>query len=198
MATPLPDFETARGGGAVASSSTTVLPSSVSSSSSSSRPLPVANSFSDDAEEISPILIFLFFHKAVCSELEALHRLALEFATGHHVDLRLLRERYRFLRSIYKHHCNAEDEVIFSALDIRVKNVAQTYSLEHKGESNLFDHLFELLNSATETDESYRRELARSTGALQTSVSQHLAKEQKQVFFSFPSHHRCIISVVFY
>lgn len=108
MATPLPDFEAARGGGGVASSSTTVLSSSVSSS----RPSPVANSFSEDAEEISPILIFLFFHKAVCSELEALHRLALEFATGHHVDLRLLRERYRFLRSIYKHHCNAEDEVM--------------------------------------------------------------------------------------
>ncbi|KAH0880426.1 hypothetical protein HID58_067820 [Brassica napus] len=101
---------------------------------------------------------------AVCSELESLHRLALEFATGHHVDLRLLRERYRFLRSIYKHHCNADDEVIFSALDIRVKNVAQTYSLEHQGEGTLFDHLFELLNSATEIDESYRRELASSTG----------------------------------
>lgn len=64
-----------------------------------------------------------------------------------------------------------------------MKNVAQTYSLEHKGESTLFDHLFELLNSATEIDESYRRELASSTGALQTSVSQHLAKEQKQVLF---------------
>ncbi|KAF8103682.1 hypothetical protein N665_0186s0050 [Sinapis alba] len=176
MATPLPDFEAARGGGGVASSSssTTVVLTSTTP--------PVTNTFAEDAEEISPILIFLFFHKAVCSELESLHRLALEFATGHHVDLRLLRERYRFLRSIYKHHCNAEDEVIFSALDIRVKNVAQTYSLEHKGESTLFDHLFELLNSATEIDESYRRELASSTGALQTSVSQHLAKEQKQVF----------------
>ncbi|RID63349.1 hypothetical protein BRARA_E02362 [Brassica rapa] len=175
MATPLPDFEAARGGGGgVASSSTTVLTSSVPSS--------AASTFTEDAEEISPILIFLFFHKAVCSELESLHRLALEFATGHHVDLRLLRERYRFLRSIYKHHCNAEDEVIFSALDIRVKNVAQTYSLEHQGEGTLFDHLFELLNSATEIDESYRRELASSTGALKTSVSQHLAKEQKQVF----------------
>ncbi|KAJ0238371.1 hypothetical protein HA466_0240170 [Hirschfeldia incana] len=170
MATPLPDFDAARG--AASSSSTTVISSSV----------PVANSFSKDAEEISPILFFLFFNKAVYSELESLHRLALEFATGHHVDLRMLRERYRFLRSIYKHHCNAEDEVIFSALDIRVKNVAQTYSLEHKGESTLFDHLFELLNPATEIDESYRRELASSTGALQTSVSQHLAKEQKQVF----------------
>ena len=76
-------------------------------------------------------------------------------------------------------------QVIFSALDIRVKNVAQTYSLEHKGESTLFDHLFELLNPSTEIDESYRRELASSTGALQTSVSQHLAKEQKQVTFLF-------------
>ncbi|KAG2271591.1 hypothetical protein Bca52824_066146 [Brassica carinata] len=110
---------------------------------------------------------------AVCSELESLHRLGIEFATGHHVDLCLLRERYRFLRSIYKHHCNADDEVIFSALDIRVKNVAQT---------TLFDHLFELLNSATEIDESHRRELSSSTGALKTSVSQNLAKEQKQVF----------------
>lgn len=45
MATPLPDFETMRGGGGVASSSTTVLTSSVSSS----RPSLVANSFSEDA-----------------------------------------------------------------------------------------------------------------------------------------------------
>ncbi|XP_028787787.1 LOW QUALITY PROTEIN: zinc finger protein BRUTUS-like, partial [Neltuma alba] len=72
--------------------------------------------------------------------------------------------------------------VIFPALDIRVKNVAQTYSLEHKGESNLFDHLFELLNSTTHNNESFLRELAFCTGALQTSVSQHMAKEEQQVF----------------
>ncbi|XP_010534220.1 PREDICTED: uncharacterized protein LOC104809834 isoform X1 [Tarenaya hassleriana] len=187
MATPLPEFsggEAARGGGGVSSSSSSavILPISLPSSSPPSPAKTSCSGLAEDAGEISPILIFLFFHKAVCSELDALHRLALEFATGHHVDLRSLRERYRFLRSIYKHHCNAEDEVIFPALDIRVKNVAQTYSLEHKGESSLFDHLFELLNSAGENDESFRRELASSTGALQTSVSQHLAKEQKQVF----------------
>lgn len=71
--------------------------------------------------------------------------------------------------------------MIFPALDIRVKNVAQTYSLEHKGESNLFDHLFELLNSSINNDESFPRELASCTGALQTSVSQHMAKEEEQV-----------------
>ena len=72
-------------------------------------------------------------------------------------------------------------QVIFPALDIRVKNVAKTYSLEHKGESNLFDHLFELLNSYMEDDESFPRKLASCTGALQTSISQHMAKEEEQV-----------------
>ncbi|KAF2298710.1 hypothetical protein GH714_025658 [Hevea brasiliensis] len=101
----------------------------------------------ESGDQKSPILIFLYFHKAICNELDALHRLAIAFATGQTVDVPSLFERYRFLRLIYKHHCNAEDEVIFPALDIRVKNVAQTYSLEHKGESSLFDQLFELLNS---------------------------------------------------
>lgn len=62
-----------------------------------------------------------------------------------------------------------------------MKNVAQTYSLEHKGESNLFDHLFELLNSNKQNDENFPRELASCTGVLQTSVSQHMAKEEEQV-----------------
>ncbi|PQQ01183.1 uncharacterized protein Pyn_18684 [Prunus yedoensis var. nudiflora] len=124
---------------------------------------------------------FLFFHKAIRKELDALHRSAMAFATGKRTDIRPLLERYHFLRSIYKHHSNAEDEVIFPALDIRVKNVAQTYSLEHKGETNLFDHLFELLNSNAKDDESFLRELASCTGALQTSVSQHMAKEEEQL-----------------
>lgn len=76
-------------------------------------------------------------------------------------------------------------QVIFPALDIRVKNVARTYSLEHKGESNLFDNLFRLLSSKTQNDESFPRELASCTGALQTSVSQHMAKEEEQVLLYF-------------
>ncbi|GAV65874.1 Hemerythrin domain-containing protein/zf-CHY domain-containing protein/zf-RING_2 domain-containing protein [Cephalotus follicularis] len=132
----------------------------------------------------SPILIFLFFHKAIKSELDGLHLAAMAFATNRDGggDIGSLLERYHFLRAIYKHHCNAEDEVIFPALDIRVKNVARTYSLEHEGESVLFDQLFELLNSNTQNEERYRRELASRTGALQTSISQHMSKEEEQVF----------------
>lgn len=72
-------------------------------------------------------------------------------------------------------------QVIFPALDIRVKNVARKYSLEHEGESNLFDHLFQLLNSYTQNDESFPKELASCSRALQTSINQHMSKEEQQV-----------------
>lgn len=62
----------------------------------------------------SPILIFLFFHKAIKSELDGLHRAALAFATNLETggDISSLLQRYYFFRAIYKHHCNAEDEVM--------------------------------------------------------------------------------------
>ncbi|KAJ6689638.1 hypothetical protein OIU85_005995 [Salix viminalis] len=59
----------------------------------------------------SPILIFLFFHKAIRSELDGLHSAAIAFATTGG-DIKPLFERYQFFRSIYKHHCNAEDEMV--------------------------------------------------------------------------------------
>ena len=55
-----------------------------------------------------------------------------------------------------------ELQVIFPALNIRVKNVAGTYSLEHKGESNLFSQLFALLQ-------------------LDKRLRQHTSKEEEQV-----------------
>ncbi|GMJ10846.1 BRUTUS, embryo defective 2454 [Hibiscus trionum] len=168
MAIPLPELQ--RREEAVVVSTSTV------------KPRPPFGDFSEETEESSPILIFLLFHKAVRNELDALHRLALAFATGNSVDIQSMFQRYGFFRSIYRQHSVAEDEVIFPALDIRVKNVAKTYSLEHKGENTLFDHLFELLKSYMEDDESFPKELASCTGALQTSISQHMAKEEEQVF----------------
>ncbi|RVX14023.1 Zinc finger protein BRUTUS [Vitis vinifera] len=86
-----------------------VFSSHVNSSSSSSS----SKSCSNNSELKSPILIFSFFHKAIRVELDALHQSAMAFATGQRADIRPLFKRYHFLRSIYKHHCNAEDEVCF-------------------------------------------------------------------------------------
>ncbi|XP_073004012.1 zinc finger protein BRUTUS [Typha latifolia] len=147
----------------------------------SSSSAPASGCIENSAQKL-PILIFLYFQKAIRSELDGLHRAAVKLATDRSGDVKELSDRCRFLFAIYKHHCNAEDAVIFPALDIRVKNVAQTYSLEHKGESDLFDQLVDLLSLDVQDDDSFRRELASCTGAIQTSLNQHMSKEEEQVF----------------
>uniref|UniRef100_A0A0E0C6E5 CHY-type domain-containing protein n=1 Tax=Oryza meridionalis TaxID=40149 RepID=A0A0E0C6E5_9ORYZ len=142
-------------------------------------PSPTASAAAGSAAE-APMLIFLYFHKAIRAELEGLHAAAVRLATERAGDVGALAERCRFFVNIYKHHCDAEDAVIFPALDIRVKNVAGTYSLEHKGENDLFSQLFALLQLDIQNDDSLRRELASCTGAIQTCLSQHMSKEEEQ------------------
>uniref|UniRef100_A0ACD5VQK9 Uncharacterized protein n=1 Tax=Avena sativa TaxID=4498 RepID=A0ACD5VQK9_AVESA len=130
----------------------------------------------------APMLIFLYFHKAIRAELEGLHGAAVRLATERAGDVEALAQRCRSFVNIYKHHCDAEDAVIFPALDIRVKNVAGTYSLEHKGEHDLFSQLLALLQLNIQNDDALRRELASCTGAIQTCLTQHMSKEEEQVF----------------
>lgn len=78
-----------------------------------------------------------------------------------------------------------------------MKNVARTYSLEHEGESVLFDQLFALLNSNVQTEENSKRELASCTGALQTSISQHMSKEEEQVIFHFTSYYTVCVNQIY-
>ncbi|KAG6475655.1 hypothetical protein ZIOFF_064884 [Zingiber officinale] len=134
--------------------------------------------------ERSPILIFVYFQKAIRSELDRLHRGAVSLATDGSGDVHSLAERCVFLYDIYQHHCNAEDAVIFPALDIRVKNVARTYSIEHKGESHLFYDVFVLLVSHVKNEDHIRRELALRIESTKISFGQHMPKEEKQVFVS--------------
>ncbi|XP_042980224.1 oryzain beta chain-like [Carya illinoinensis] len=100
MATPFPGLQHRDGGGGVAVMAGTVNPIETS---------PSQACVENNPDLKPPILIFLFFHKAIRSDLEGLHRAAMAFATGGG-DIKPLLVRYHFLRAIYKHHCNAEDE----------------------------------------------------------------------------------------
>ncbi|CAM6015632.1 unnamed protein product [Sphagnum balticum] len=134
----------------------------------------------------SPIVEFQFFHKAIRVELEHLHQDALAIEKGTEKEIGTLLRRYLFLCTIYKHHSSAEDEVMFPALDSRVKNVAHAYSLEHQVEGELLDQMSGLLRKAMVEKGSVplnlRRELLSCTEALQTILCQHLSKEEEQVF----------------
>ncbi|XP_060675932.1 zinc finger protein BRUTUS isoform X2 [Ziziphus jujuba] len=136
------------------------------------------------SEQKSPILFLYVFHKAIRNELDGLHQWARAYASGEHDNIGLLFERFCFLGSIYKHQLSAKDEVIFAALDTRVKGIAQTYSIQHKGEKNVFDKLFEQLNSIIIHNKqgSLQRELETFFGVLRLLVSKNMANEEEQVF----------------
>ncbi|XP_061358857.1 zinc finger protein BRUTUS-like At1g18910 [Gastrolobium bilobum] len=138
----------------------------------------------------APVLLFVCFHKALRSELDQLRDLAetasLEDETRRCRELILkLRRRFEFLKLALKYHCAAEDEVIFLALDIHVKNVVGTFSLEHNSTNDLFDSIFNVLDKLMDPGENISKlfqELVFCIGILQTSIYQHMLKEEEQVF----------------
>ncbi|RXH76061.1 hypothetical protein DVH24_001640 [Malus domestica] len=141
----------------------------------------------------TPILLLVCFHKALQAELLDLRLVttaALESGSRDLLDrdfVLLLLRRFEFLKLAYESHCSAEDEVIFLALDGRTKNVASTYSLEHMSIDGLFDSIFNRLDVLLEENENEKfskqfQELVFGIGTLKEFVSQHMLKEEQQVF----------------
>jgi hypothetical protein len=63
----------------------------------------------------APVLIFVYFHKAIRAELERMHAAAVRLATTaggvEGEGVAALEARCRFLFAVYRHHCHAEDAV---------------------------------------------------------------------------------------
>ena len=76
----------------------------------SSPPQPAEKPLTDSPDK-SPILVFVYFQKAIRSELDRLHHDAVELATAGSGDVSSLADRCISLFDIYQHHCNAEDAV---------------------------------------------------------------------------------------
>ncbi|KAI3954024.1 hypothetical protein MKW98_017848 [Papaver atlanticum] len=137
----------------------------------------------------APILLLVCFHKAFRDELEELHRIASSFLEiigfpGRDLIIDLLR-RFRFLRVAYKYHTAAEDEVIFQALDLRVKNVTSSYSLEHRVIDDLFESVFHSFSALLEDDGKVSlplQDLISHCYTMQSFICNHMLKEEEQVF----------------
>ena len=78
--------------------------------------------------------------------------------------------------------------MIFLALDAHIKNVACTYSLEHKSIDDLFRSIFHcldvLIKSDGNTAKSFK-ELVLLISTIQTTICHHMLKEEEQVHFYF-------------
>ncbi|PRQ56197.1 putative aminoacyltransferase, E1 ubiquitin-activating enzyme [Rosa chinensis] len=116
------------------------------------------------------------------NELDVLQRSTMGYANGQSVEFRAFFERCNFLKLIYENYLSVKDEVIYAAVDARVKNIAETYFLQHQNQILVFDHLFKLLISSIQNEENIpSKVLLCFTGSLQTMFSQCMAKEEEQI-----------------
>jgi hypothetical protein len=75
-------------------------------------PPPLSEGGAGGSAAEAPVLIFVYFHKAIRAELERMHAAAVRLATGcAGGDVAALEARCRFLFTVYRHHCDAEDAV---------------------------------------------------------------------------------------
>lgn len=93
------------------------------------------------------------------------------------------------LSMVFKTDCILSWQVIFRALDGRTKNIACTYSLEHRSIDGLFESIFSRLDVLLEESKDISKEfqeLVFCIGTLQAFICQHMVKEEEQVSHSLP------------
>ena len=89
-------------------------------------------------------------------------------------------------------------QVIFMALDFRIKNVVCTYTLEHESIDNLFHSISDCLSVIMDKEENTAKqfqELVFCIVTIQTVICQHMLKEEKQVPILFFIRWCCSVEV---
>ncbi|XP_071902474.1 zinc finger protein BRUTUS-like At1g74770 isoform X1 [Coffea arabica] len=136
----------------------------------------------------APILFFVLSHKAFVRELEQLHRSALEVADIGSPDRQFvddLGRRFDFFKLVYKYHAAAEDEIVFPALNSKVKNVVTTSALEHKCINDDFCSTVQCLDLLRKECEDFThlfQKLIFCISSIKSAICEHMLKEEKLVF----------------
>lgn len=141
-------------------------------------------------EDISaPLVVFYMqLHNAIRRELGGLHVIAMSMekcqTDSISGNLNVLKWRYTFLEQVYKYHSSIEDEVLYPALDSKVKNVTLAYSIEHEDEEYLLEELSSILSRedlGKTPDGEMVHEVARKVEEVHTTLKKHLEKEEEQL-----------------
>ncbi|KAK8470920.1 hypothetical protein PHAVU_003G094000 [Phaseolus vulgaris] len=97
------------------------------------------NSSSDVGSTERPIDTIFKFHKAIRKDLEYLDVESGKLSDGDETIIRQFSGRFRLLWGLYRAHSNAEDDIVFPALESKeaLHNVSHSYTLDHKQEEKL-------------------------------------------------------------
>jgi len=147
---------------------------------------------------VNPIDHIFQFHKALRRDLRSLEAEARAFAAaldeaedwrGGGAALQALEGRYRFLWGIYCAHSEAEDAIVFPALEAKeaLRYVSHAYTLDHQQEAQLFEEMAAVLRrvagAATLADaRGAAAALARLTAATRASLEQHVRAEEQELW----------------
>lgn len=93
-----------------------------------------------------PIDHIFQFHKAIRKDLEYLDSESAKLADCDEDFLRQFQGRFQFLWGLYRAHSNAEDDIVFPALEAKeaLHNVSHSYTIDHKQEEQLFKDIAEV------------------------------------------------------
>lgn len=103
-----------------------------------------------------PIDTIFKFHKAIRKDLEYLDVESGKLSDCDGTFLRQFIGRFRLLWGLYRAHSNAEDDIVFPALESKetLHNVSHSYTLDHKQEEKLFEDISCVLSEISLLHES--------------------------------------------
>lgn len=112
-------------------------------------------SSSENGCTVRPIDNIFKFHKAICKDLEFLDVESGKLNDCSETFLRQFIGRFRLLWGLYRAHSNAEDDIVFPALESKetLHNVSHSYTLDHKQEEKLFEDISSVLTELTQLNE---------------------------------------------
>lgn len=152
-----------------------------------------------------PIDTIFKFHKAIRKDLEFLDIECGKIVGYNESSFEQFIGRFQLLWCLYKAHSNAEDEIVFPALESKegLYNVSQAYVLDHKQEEKLFEDIssmFSLIRRIREmlscdagtfqhaTDDLVRQhnemvmKLQRMCRSLHVTLDQHIMREELELW----------------
>ncbi|MQL90863.1 hypothetical protein Taro_023463, partial [Colocasia esculenta] len=110
---------------------------------------------SDTGQTPRPIDNIFKFHVAIRKDLEYLDVESGKLMGCNETFLRQFSGRFRLLWGLYRAHSNAEDDIVFPALESRepLHNVSHSYTLDHKQEEKLFEDISAILSEFSQLHE---------------------------------------------
>jgi zinc finger protein-like protein len=124
-----------------------------------------------------PIDTIFKFHKAILKDLEYLDVESGKLIDGNEPCLRQFIGRFRLLWGLYRAHSNAEDQIVFPALESKetLHNVSHSYTLDHKQEEELFRDISTVLSDLSQFHDDLNHPL---DGADEAGTS-HICSDKK-------------------